>query len=207
VVAGLSSDQLEQMFEAIGELEAACARHAALRMDAPGHACLRALHASAREAMRDQDIDRYDAVNRELHATIVRGAGNLVLSEMAAQLKKRAAPYRRTQFRDLNRMRASFEEHSAIVEAILAHDAAMAYREMRAHLLSAHNAAARLRRSIVGTSRREAPTYSWRGRPIFCSGSEIISLHWLIQPTVRATANSTVNIEVGKPIAFSVMPE
>jgi DNA-binding transcriptional ArsR family regulator len=25
--------------------------------------------------------------------------------------------------------------------------------------------------------------------------------------SVRATANSTVNIEVGKPIAFSVMPE
>ena len=33
------------------------------------------------------------------------------------------------------------------------------------------------------------------------------SLHWLIQPTVRATANSTVNMSVGKPIAFSVMPE
>jgi DNA-binding GntR family transcriptional regulator len=159
VVAGLSSDQLEQMFEAIGELEAACARHAALRMDAPGHACLRALHASAREAMRDQDIDRYDAVNRELHATIVRGAGNLVLSEMAAQLKKRAAPYRRTQFRDLNRMRASFEEHSAIVEAILAHDAAMAYREMRAHLLSAHNAAARLRRDSSDNVRAMVTAY------------------------------------------------
>lgn len=28
-----------------------------------------------------------------------------------------------------------------------------------------------------------------------------------VQPTVRATANSTVNIEVGKPIAFRVMPE
>jgi DNA-binding GntR family transcriptional regulator len=130
-------------------------RCAWMRPDTP--AC--ALHASAREAMRDQDIDRYDAVNRELHATIVRGAGNLVLSEMAAQLKKRAAPYRRTQFRDLNRMRASFEEHSAIVEAILAHDAAMAYREMRAHLLSAHNAAARLRRDSSDNVRAMVTAY------------------------------------------------
>lgn len=161
VVAGLSADQLEQMFEAIGELEAACARHAALRMDASGHACLRALHASAREAMRDHDIGRYDAVNRELHAAIVVGAGNPVLSEMAAQLKKRAAPYRRTQFRDLDRMRASFEEHSAIVEAILAHDAAMAYREMRAHLLSAHSAAARLmpRRERDESARAAMPVH------------------------------------------------
>lgn len=144
VVAELGANQLAQMFEAIGELEAACARHAALRMNAVDHADLRALHGSAREAMRDGDITRYDAINRELHATIIRGAGNPVLSEMAALLRNRAAPYRRTQFRDMRRMRASFEEHSSIVEAILAHDAAMAYREMRSHLLSAHEAATRL---------------------------------------------------------------
>ena len=30
-------------------------------------------------------------------------------------------------------------------------------------------------------------------------GSSIISFHWEIQPTVRASAKSTVNIEVGKP--------
>ncbi len=38
-------------------------------------------------------------------------------------------------------------------------------------------------------------------------GSSIISFHCAIQPTVRATAKSTVNISVGKPSAFSVMPE
>ena len=32
VVSAMSTEQLDQMFEAIGELEAACARHAALRM-------------------------------------------------------------------------------------------------------------------------------------------------------------------------------
>jgi DNA-binding GntR family transcriptional regulator len=56
-------------------------------------------------------------------------------------------------------MRASFEEHSAIVEAILAHDAAMAYREMRAHLLSAHNAAARLRRDSSDNVRAMVTAY------------------------------------------------
>jgi hypothetical protein len=40
-----------------------------------------------------------------------------------------------------------------------------------------------------------------------CCGSSIISFHCAIQPTVRASANSAVNIVVGKPIAFSVMPE
>jgi hypothetical protein len=40
-----------------------------------------------------------------------------------------------------------------------------------------------------------------------CDGSSIISFHWLTQPTVRATANSAVNICVGMPIAFRMMPE
>jgi hypothetical protein len=38
-------------------------------------------------------------------------------------------------------------------------------------------------------------------------GSSIISFHWAIQPTVRASANSTVNMVVGKPSARNVMPE
>ena len=35
-----------------------------------------------------------------------------------------------------------------------------------------------------------------------CAGSPIISFHWAIQPTVRAIANSTVNMSVGNPSAF-----
>ncbi|EJN07562.1 hypothetical protein PMI40_01824 [Herbaspirillum sp. YR522] len=57
------------------------------------------------------------------------------------------------------------------------------------------------------TSRRGEPTNSWRGRPIFCSGSEIISFHWAIQPTVRAMAKMQVNIEVGMPSARCTIPE
>src|SRR5207302_10835614 len=61
--------------------------------------------------------------------------------------------------------------------------------------------------AMGATSRRFAPVYSCRGRPIFCSGSEIISFHCAIQPTVRANANSAVNMSVGKPIALRITPE
>ena len=61
--------------------------------------------------------------------------------------------------------------------------------------------------SSTGTSRRAAPTYNWRGRPILYSGSVIISSHWVIQPTVRASAKMQVNIDVGMPSAFCTMPE
>ena len=144
VVAALTVEQLDQMFEAIGELEAACARHAALRMTEADRTRMLELHAEGRAAMQVGDIDRYDAANLELHATIIRGCYNPVLIELATSLRHRVSPFRRTQFRNVERMGESFEEHTVIVEAILAHDVITAYREMRSHLLAARSATNRV---------------------------------------------------------------
>lgn len=144
VVAAMTPEQLDQMFEAIGELEATCARHAALRMTEADRTRLRELHAQGRAAMQAGDMDSYDAVNRELHTTIIQGCHNPVLIDMAMSLRHRMSPFRRTQFRNVERMGESFEEHSVIVEAILAHDVITTYREMRTHLLSARSATSRV---------------------------------------------------------------
>ena len=53
-----------------------------------------------------------------------------------------------------------------------------------------------------GSARSVGPTYTWRGRPIRVAGSSIISRHCAIQPGSRPSANSTVNIRAGKPIAL-----
>ena len=58
-------------------------------------------------------------------------------------LRHRISPFRRTQFRNVERMGASFAEHSVIVEAILSHDVITTYRAMRTHLLSARSATSR----------------------------------------------------------------
>jgi DNA-binding GntR family transcriptional regulator len=50
-------------------------------------------------------------------------------------------------------MSASFEEHAVILEALLAHDVITAYREMRAHLMSARSAASTLNTGQVETMR------------------------------------------------------
>lgn len=141
VVAALTAVQLDRLFEAIGELEAACARHAALRMGPDERARMMETHAAGRDALQAGDIDRYDTANLEFHATIIRGCDNPTLIEMTATLRNRVAPFRRTQFRNIERMGASFEEHCIIVDAILKHDGITAYREMRSHLLSARSAA------------------------------------------------------------------
>lgn len=143
IVAAMSTEQLDQMFEAIGELEATCARHAALRMSETERTRLRELHAQGRAAMQSGDMNCYDAVNLELHTTIIQGCHNPVLIDMAMSLRHRISPFRRTQFRNVERMGESFEEHSIIVEAILSHDVITTYREMRTHLLSARSATSR----------------------------------------------------------------
>lgn len=144
IVATITPIRLDQMFEAIGELEAACARYAALRMTEEDRHRLCALQTEGHAAMKAQDMDRYDAYNSELHALILHGACNPVLLEAATGLRHRVTPYRRTQFRQIERAGESYAEHCGIIEAILARDALSAYREMRNHVSFAHRAATRL---------------------------------------------------------------
>lgn len=144
VVAVLTPQELDQLFEAIGELEAACARHAALRMTEPEREHLRALHLQSRDAVQAGDAERYDALNSQLHLVILHGAHNAVLTDMALALRQRAAPLRRAQFRNLERTAESFAEHSEIVEALVARDGVSAYRQMRAHLNAARHGVGRV---------------------------------------------------------------
>jgi len=102
------------------------------------------LHALSRTAIQNSDVNAYDNINRDFHLVIIHGSHNPVLIDMALSLRHKIFTFRRTQFRNLERMSASFEEHSVIVEAMLAHDVVTCYREMRAHLLSARSAAARV---------------------------------------------------------------
>lgn len=140
IVASMTEAQVNQMFEAIGELEAACAHHAALRMSAQERTQLRDIHTAGRVAMHANDAPAYDTLNVQLHLLIIKGAHNSVLAEMALSLRDRIAPFRSSQFRNLERVAESFAEHDLIVQAILCNEASVAYREMRRHLLSARKA-------------------------------------------------------------------
>lgn len=144
VVAAMTPETLDHLFEAIGELEASCARHAAIRMTEAEQSALRALHAASREALQASDVARYDQLNLELHALIIHGSRNLVLIDTVSSLHSRVSSFRRAQFRQLERMAESFAEHGVIVEALLAHDVTAAYRAMRSHLLSAREASGKL---------------------------------------------------------------
>lgn len=145
VVAVLTPMQLVLMFEALAELEAACARYAAINMTENELRQLSEVHDLGAHAVSRRDADGYARANQEFHAIILRGCHNTYLSEPGFTLRTRSIPFRRAQFHNSDaRLDQSFEEHRQVLEAIKRRDDEAAYQAMRGHLAAAHNATARL---------------------------------------------------------------
>jgi DNA-binding GntR family transcriptional regulator len=134
VVAGLSMERLMQMFELMTELEGVCARLAALRMTDAERARLAADHLAARTLASAEDAERYADFNKQFHLAIYDGAHNPAIVETTRDVRNRLAPFRRAQFHAHGRPSASWDEHDAVVRAILARDAEAAGAAMRRHI-------------------------------------------------------------------------
>jgi DNA-binding GntR family transcriptional regulator len=135
VTVSLPTDSaLAEMFEVMGELEASCARLASQRMSPAERVQLDLVHRRACEAVRGNDRETYRILNFEFHDVIYRGAHNDFLSTTTGGIRLRIAPFRRAQFAIQDRLAKSYEEHDAIVRAILRGDAEMASKVMRTHV-------------------------------------------------------------------------
>ena len=133
-VASATSTQLEILFAAMAEIEATCARLAALSMTPIERRRLESRHAMMTALVEADDRDRYTAANIEFHSLVYTGAHNQILTEIAAGLRRRMSPFRRAQFRTEGRIARSHAEHGAVVRAILAGDAAAAHAAMFHHM-------------------------------------------------------------------------
>lgn len=142
IVAMLSDTHLNSMFEAMAELEAICARLSAQRMttaernqlDAVHHAAARLVHLGAEEDYARHNVD--------FHTRLYVGAHNTHIQELVGLTRSRLAPFRRAQFRIPGRLAKSWDEHDAIVTAILRGDAAGAEAAARAHVSIVSDASA-----------------------------------------------------------------
>lgn len=134
MVAILSAQSLGALYEAMAELEAALARLAALRMNSAQREALSRLHQESVHLVRDGTADAYARYNQEFHSLIFEGAQSPQLQQLADATRTRLAPFRRAQFRLVNRISKSWEEHDAIVRALMAGDADGVARMMRLHV-------------------------------------------------------------------------
>jgi DNA-binding GntR family transcriptional regulator len=134
VVAKLSEDRLNGMFEAMAELEALCAGCAAERMTTPERRALELVHEEMRALIKTGDPQRFHEVNEAFHSAIYSGAHNNYLAEMTVATRSRVQPFRRAQFRTLGRLAKSHTEHDRVVVAILRGERERAAMAMREHI-------------------------------------------------------------------------
>jgi DNA-binding GntR family transcriptional regulator len=139
-VAHPTPGRLDDMFQAMGELEALCAGLCALHMTAAEQAALQELHDEMGRMAERGEADRYTPANEEFHNALYVGTHNAYLAEIALQTRTRVQPFRRAQFRAAGRLRLSHEEHDRVVQAIKAGDRAAASDAMRAHIGTVHDA-------------------------------------------------------------------
>ena len=151
-VATATSAQLEALFGAMAEIEATCARLAAMSMTPIERRRLQHMQdAMASIALRD-DRDAYAVANVGFHTQIYLGAHNDILSDFATALRRRLAPFRRAQFRTEGRTSRSNAEHAAVVKAILACDPSAAHAAMIHHMSLVEDSFGQLGAASVATA-------------------------------------------------------
>ncbi len=134
-VIDLDTDELSDIFEALAEIEALCAKLAAQRMSALERKKLEKLHRDSKQPIQDKDDVSYAEFNEMIHKTIHRGSQNKTLGRLAADLWNRLAPFRRALFFKIeDRMLQSIDEHDEMVEAITKGEPDRAFQAMRNHV-------------------------------------------------------------------------
>ncbi|WP_020188237.1 GntR family transcriptional regulator [Methylopila sp. 73B] len=134
IVARITAEKLAELFGAMAELEATCARLSAIGMTPMERRRLEEFYASMEPLVSAADAEGFAAANLVFHTQIYAGAHNGHLAEITAGLRSRLLPYRRAQFRTPGRLPRSHAEHGAVVAAILDADAAAAHAAMLRHV-------------------------------------------------------------------------
>ena len=135
VVSKATPEQVESLFVAMAEMEAICARLAAMSMTPVERRRLQARHETMTALAARGDPAAYANANVAFHSAIYAGAHNAPIAEYTMSLRRRVGPFRRAQFQVEGRLTRSNQEHDVVVRAILAGDATAAHAEIgRAHV-------------------------------------------------------------------------
>ncbi|MEM8985108.1 MAG: GntR family transcriptional regulator [Pseudomonadota bacterium] len=122
-----------QLFEALSEVEATCARLAARRITAKELSELEALHKEYSRVAKQGDTEEYYNVSVIFHERITQYAKNTFLEKFAADLSQQLRPYRLRTLELSHRIRQSVTEHDRVIQALKKGDEAEAEASMRAH--------------------------------------------------------------------------
>jgi DNA-binding GntR family transcriptional regulator len=134
VVSQATPAEVESLFVAMAEMEATCARLAAMSMTPLERRRLQARHEAMIALSAKGDPEAYSDANVAFHLAIYAGAHNEPIADYTRGLRRRVGPFRRAQFQVEGRLTRSTEEHGAVVKAILGGDPAGAHAAMLHHV-------------------------------------------------------------------------
>jgi len=135
VVAQLTPEQAEDLFDVRTALEPLAARLAARRRDDDGVERLREILRLARRATDAQELDLLASYNTDFHSLVVELSGNDYLGLLVAPMARRVQWVFRTSA--ATRAPQSWTEHEELLRAIVAGDEEYAEAVARAHVAAA----------------------------------------------------------------------
>ncbi|MCY3880115.1 MAG: GntR family transcriptional regulator [Rhodobacteraceae bacterium] len=133
-VAEYSREELSQIFEAMHEIEAACARIASQRLTLLSRSEIEAAQADCVAAAESGDRQQYLRANESFHLSIYRATGNPYIAEIASEFRRRTGPFRAKKFETRDDLLASARSHGELINDIFSEDSATASRSMRSHM-------------------------------------------------------------------------
>jgi len=133
-VAQYTREQLAQMFEAMHEIEATCARMASQRLTLLSRAEIEAAQADCVGAAKAGDIPAYLRANEQFHRAIYKATGNPYMADIALDFRYRTGPFRAKKFASKEDLLISSEAHDELIADIFSEDSATATQGMREHM-------------------------------------------------------------------------
>jgi len=143
-VTEISRQDLADIFPLVALLEARSAREAVRRAQPADIGAMQAIHERLEAAFRSGRIDVFFEANQEFHRKVQELSGNRWLTSVIQDLRKVLKMSRLHSLSLEGRLQQSLDEHRAIMAAFAAGHAEEAERLTHDHLLSAHDALARM---------------------------------------------------------------
>lgn len=136
VVASVTLKDYVSLHEILVELEALAAKLATRRMNSAERARLSETYEQCVAAAGQQDAERYRSANDAFHETLYAASRNPILSNQIRTTRARMRGMRDMRFEHPARVRASLQEHQAILQAVLKGDEDAAGLATAAHISS-----------------------------------------------------------------------
>jgi DNA-binding GntR family transcriptional regulator len=142
LVAKMDLQQLLSLWELLAELEGVAARLACQRMRPDELEAVISHHEQARQIVERDDMAAWQQSNLRFHELIYRATRNPYLRQEVLRMRTRTGFYRRHAFAAIGKIKASYEQHSQLVDAFKKADPEAACFAMLAHMRPAQNAEA-----------------------------------------------------------------